>query len=104
MLDFDKDIKGWRAVFLTCHDDLVNLYHLNVHNMYIRRSDSGNFHIVAILNEQLSDAEIVALQFALGSDAMREKLNLVRVLTLRDPTIKKFWRKRWNVLYSKKIK
>ncbi len=48
----------------------------------------------------MSDLEIVALQFALGSDCKRETLNLMRVMSRpSDPKA----RNRWNILYERKL-
>jgi len=48
----------------------------------------------------MSDSELVALQFALGSDRRRETLNLMRVMSRpSDPK----GRNRWNILYERKL-
>jgi hypothetical protein len=61
--------------------------------------------VVLYFHERFQPAEIVALQSILGSDARRERLNLMRVLGMRStPVDSKFWRARWNILYAYKLR
>jgi len=60
------------------------------------------WHVLIAHNGRCTPSEIVAVQFALGSDPRRETLNLMRVL--RIGTAPRFWRKRFNILYSEKLR
>ena len=60
------------------------------------------WHVCIAYNGSLSEAETVAVQFALGSDRKRETLNLMRILRLKNAP--KFWRDRWNLLYEEKLR
>lgn len=61
------------------------------------------WHLVVKIAQKLTQAEIVAAQAILGSDPARERLNLCRAISIRlHPS--KFWEKRVNVLYSRKIR
>jgi hypothetical protein len=64
------------------------------------------WHITIILSERLTRAELVALQSILGSDSMRESLNLMRCIQIRlsGKRLPKFWQQRWNILYDYKAK
>ena len=54
--------------------------------------------MVIKLNRSLAAIEMVALQSVLGSDPRRECLNLMRVLYGGGAD------RRWNILYSSKLK
>ena len=58
------------------------------------------WHVVIELSEWFSPLEVVAMQAVLGSDARREALNLMRVLS----EYGRLGEKRWNILYSRKLK
>lgn len=77
---FDKTMHGFHAVVIVATR---------------RRMSTGE-------NVELLDAEIVAVQLALGSDYKRELFNLSRVRML--PFLPPMWRKRWNVLYHRHYK
>jgi hypothetical protein len=58
-----------------------------------------------VLNRAFTRGELVAFQACCGSDLRREALNLMRVVGIRTTPIRsKFWRDRWNILYSEKVK
>jgi len=61
------------------------------------------WHVIIKLTRALQPAETVAVQALLGSDSRRESLNLMRAMsvTRRDPG--RFWRGRWNLLFSSKL-
>jgi hypothetical protein len=56
------------------------------------------WHVVIKLSRSLTPVETVALQAVLGSDSRRESLNLMRVLHGGGGD------KRWNILYSRKLR
>lgn len=60
------------------------------------------YHVVVGIRNRLTPATIVAAQAILFSDWRREVFNLLRVSKLNDAP--KFWRDRWNVLYSRHVK
>ena len=62
------------------------------------------WHIIIHLRENLAPAELVALQACLGSDRRREALNLMRVLGMKRYGVTDFWKRRWNILYSEKLR
>ena len=67
-----------------------------------RRTRKG-WHLVIVLRGiRLTPAETVAFQFAFGSDANRESLNLMRAMRLKGAP--RLWQKRWNILYEFKLK
>ena len=61
------------------------------------------WHVTIHLRNGLRREEIVAAQAILGSDKKREMLNLMRVMAMNRYGASPFWRKRWNILYSRKL-
>lgn len=63
------------------------------------------WHVTASLIERLNKPELVALQSILGSDPMREALNLMRCIQMRlhRKALPIFWQQRWNILYDHKV-
>jgi hypothetical protein len=61
------------------------------------------WHMEIGINGSLAPAETVAAQFALGSDPARETMNLRRAISLRIHKHSRFWRKRWNILFLRKL-
>lgn len=79
---------------------IEGLYHIskiyNIKKLIIKRSPSGNLHMKINLNNKLTDYEQICVQFILGSDKVRERLNFIRVKNgakLED----------WNILFDKHI-
>ena len=70
------------------------------------RKTKRGWHRRVHFRERYEPAELVCFQACVGSDGRREALNLMRVLALRKggTRIGSFWRSRWNVLYSEKLK
>lgn len=62
------------------------------------------WHVIVFLKEALEPAETVLCQFSCGSDSRRETLNSMRVLGMRKHGASKFWRDRFNILYSEKLR
>lgn len=70
----------------------------------LERSRHG-WHVIIPLSEKLTEAEMVALQMALGDDRKRGALNLMRALAIRKGCngVTPFWARRWNILYAGKL-
>jgi hypothetical protein len=62
------------------------------------------WHATIRIRENLSSAEIVACQAVLGSDAGRELLNIMRVMSIRKSGCDNFSLARWNLLFSRKLR
>jgi hypothetical protein len=100
LLDFDT---GRRTPMLS--GVYVTLRALQLRAIWIRcdRTKKG-WHVTIKINHRLECAEIVAIQAICRSDFKRETLNLMRVIAMRKYGASKFWKKRWNILYSGKLK
>jgi hypothetical protein len=61
------------------------------------------WHVEIGINCRLKEAETVAAQAVLGSDLQRETMNLRRAISLRVHKHSPFWRKRWNILFLRKL-
>lgn len=61
------------------------------------------WHVIIALPEPVTPAEQVAIQAVMGSDRRRELLNVMRVLSIRRKGAPRFWRARWNLLFSRKL-
>jgi hypothetical protein len=98
-LDFDSvGIPLLRPIFAVCR--IVGVRPLWIES---RRTARG-WHLRIRFHNRFEPAELVAFQAACGSDPRRESLNLMRVLNIRRHGAAPFWRKRWNLLYSEKLK
>lgn len=62
------------------------------------------WHVIIKLTRALLPAETVAVQTLLGSDSRRESLNLMRAMSVARTNPGKFWRGRWNLLFSYKLR
>lgn len=98
-LDFDRRrTPRLRPIWSVCR--IVGLRPLWIEHRRTRRG----WHVIVQLNDRLQPAELVALQAVMRSDPRRETLNLCRVLGMRRSPIRSaFWRKRWNLLYERKL-
>jgi hypothetical protein len=67
------------------------------------RTTRHGWHLEIGINSPLKEAETVAAQAVLGSDLRRETMNLRRAISLRVHKHSRFWRKRWNILFLKKL-
>lgn len=93
-LDIDGPIpKGLIARVTMC----CRLWHWTLEAIRVDRTRRG-WHVIVSIAQRIRPALIVAAQAILGSDLNREMFNLMRVQCL--PEIPKFWRSRWNVLYT----
>ena len=78
---------------------LSRMWRLRVESVCFARSQRGGIHVMIRTRNRIAPERMVAMQACLGSDPIREAINLVRVAGLtRAP---KFWRGRWNVLYER---
>lgn len=98
-LDFDlaRPVPRCYPVFST-----LRTIGLRAHWICYTRTRKG-WHLDIDLSCKLVPGETIALQAILGSDARRETLNLMRVIAMRRFRTSKFWRERWNILYSGKL-
>ena len=111
-----------RGPNITAMFSALRIVGLRAENYCYRRTRKGWHVIVRVqLRRRLTPAEIVALQFCLGSDGRRETLNLMRVLSLRSASSSgmpldgsektkgkragkvRFSDARWNLLFREKI-
>lgn len=76
---------------------------LRIKRIRLDRTARG-WHTVLYIQESLTPSETVALQAILGSDDRREALNLMRVIAIRQRDPGGFWRDRWNLLFSEKLR
>ena len=67
-----------------------------------RRTKHG-WHLAIGINASLTPSELVAAQAVLGSDLRRETMNLRRAISLRVHKHSRFWRKRWNIFFLRKL-
>lgn len=104
MIDIDRPWRENKDYLERVNHDLTHLYHLNAISSVAMISSTGRIHIAVEVSGKLSNELVVALQFALGSDPMRERMNLSRVRLISLGKVSPFWKKRWNVLYEKKLK
>jgi hypothetical protein len=70
---------------------------------YLDTKTRRGWHRVIRLRERLEPAEIVACQALLGSDPGRERLNLMRILSIRRSGASPFARAHWNLLFTRKL-
>lgn len=99
-LDFDtRRVPRLRPIWAVCR-----IVGLRPRSILTRRSSRRGWHVIVRLDRAIQPAELVALQFAFGSDRRRETLNLCRVLGMRESKIRDpFWQVRWNLLYERKL-
>jgi hypothetical protein len=75
---------------------LSRYYHLQ--KFILKKSPSKkHYHIILGIKERMTDSEIIAWQFALGSDKYRERFNLLRHINGNRM-------KEWNLLFDNKTK
>ena len=102
MCDFD-DPKERGRQFMPCPpvQSLIHTFGLTIVWQRWDRTQHG-WHLIVKIKQRLTLAEIIAAQAILGSDRNRERLNLARAISLRlHPS--RFWERRANILYSRKI-
>lgn len=94
-VDLDGPAPKWWRRFAF----LARMWRLEVETVCFARSQRGGLHVMIQVRNNVSPVRMVAMQACLGSDPIREAINLVRVNGLtRSP---RFWRGRWNVLYER---
>lgn len=93
------DIDGYRLparlvdkITIACR-----LWNWPIEAVRIDRTRNG-WHVIVGVRRRLPPVVIVAAQAILGSHDRREMWNLLRAMNLT--TVPRFWRTRWNVLYS----
>jgi hypothetical protein len=75
---------------------------VQVKRIRFSRTKKG-WHLEIGITIKLTKAETVAAQAILGSDLRREAMNLRRAISLRVHKHSRFWRKRWNILFLRKL-
>lgn len=98
MLDYDTKRCPKLATFYA----KAHIIGFKIQYIQFERSRRG-WHITIVLNRDLDPAVRVALQALMGSDNNRETLNLMRVIGMIDNPPNKFWQKRWNLFYERKL-
>lgn len=102
-LDFDEPIE--EEPFFRHVKMIASMCFIDLDIKAIHKTERG-VHVILFAEwkdrKSLEPAEMVALQLLLGSDFKREAFNLLRAHTLGDAPA--FWRDRWNVLYSEKVR
>jgi phosphopantetheine adenylyltransferase len=88
-LDTHKEIL--EEYIKVCKFILENFYKLHIRKIIVRNSNKRGHHIWIHLHEYLDDATINKLQFMLGDDRTRWKINQIRI----ERGIK-----RWNILFT----
>lgn len=99
-LDFDMGRRSPRVTPI-----FVTFRAIGIRTKWVRfdRTRKG-WHVILCLNTEISPSQTIALQAILGSDKRRETLNLMRVMEMERHGATPFWRKRWNLLYERKLK
>ena len=92
------DIDRINISFFTVKSIQLLARNFTLKKLIIKTSPSRKgHHIVLCLKEEMTDSEIIAWQFAIGSDKKRERYNLLRHThgnKMKD----------WNILFPKKVK
>lgn len=103
-LDFDGAVYSPSIGNEMATDALLKLQELGYHGEALAMPSSSGFtHIEIMLDRRVAPIEALALQVVLGSDIRRESFNLQRVERIIFGKIPAYWRKRWNVLYQRKL-
>lgn len=100
-LKLDYDTPQMPRDFVSRVRQLAELLEARVPVVMLRRTRRGWHAVIQLSGVTLDPGAIVAAQALLGSDPVRELLNLSRVVAL--PRLPKMWRSRWNVLFAAKL-
>lgn len=94
-VDLDGPVprRWWRRLVFVAH-----LCGLRIDAVMFARSQRNGMHVTVRVRGRIAPVEVVAYQAILGSDPIREAINLVRVRYLAQAP--PFWRHRWNLLFS----
>ena len=98
LLDIDSSVFPWSKLA----SSIRAIKALTVRNVCYARSRRG-WHPIIEVAEKLTDIEIIAIQLALGDDRKRGQLNLQRYFGMKGKRIPAYWRRRWNLIFSRKI-
>jgi|ERR1700674_2346138 len=99
LLDFDMACPVPRLVPFLARLRIIGL---RARWVSYRRTAHG-WHVEIGINASLTPSELVAAQAVLGSDLRRETMNLRRAISLRVHKHSRFWRKRWNIFFLRKL-
>jgi hypothetical protein len=75
---------------------------IRVRNLCLSRTTRG-WHVIIEIAEKLTVPETIALQVCLGDDPRRGLMNFSRWLGMKGKRIPRYWKNRWNLLFSQKI-
>lgn len=104
-LDFDFQRPDRRSPRLRPIFTVLRMVGLRAGAITLERTQHG-WHVIIPISEKLQPAEMVALQLALGDDQRRGALNLMRAVAIRKRCngVTAHWGRRWNILFSGKLK
>lgn len=71
-------------------------------SLMLHRTRRG-WHLAIAISGRFKRVELIALQAILGSDPMREAMNLARVRQIEAFGAPKYWLQRHNILYDYKL-
>lgn len=94
MLDIDN--KNISTSLVNKWDWIIYFLGLDVVDVTVNKSTSGNNHVTFTVLNNINDYEHVFIQLAMGSDLKRECFNLLRIHS------GKFKNQSWNVLFKNK--
>lgn len=100
LADYDMGGRAPRFVKLC---STLRLLGLRVSWIRYDRTRNG-YHVIVRHNVALTPAETVCAQFAIRSDRKRETLNATRVIWAVRTNPPRFWKNRWNLLFSSKLR
>jgi len=97
LLDYDTDTPPGLPDII----GILRIVGVTAKTIMYHRTKRG-YHIALVLYEHLKPVELIALQAILGSDQMREALNLMRAVRVHK--VSKYWQNRSNILYEHKLR
>lgn len=100
LVDDDKAAFNWRKFAGTFR---IFGSSLRFRNCSLCFSQNGGLHIIIEVSEKLTIPEAIALQLIFGDDPKRAALNMKRWLGMKGKKVDKFWLKRLNLLFSRKL-
>jgi len=91
------DIDSKHIPFFTFKGIQLLSRYFKLQKIIIKKSPSKKgWHIILCIENKMSDSEIIAWQFACGSDKYRERFNLLRHINGNSM-------KEWNILFNNKL-
>lgn len=99
----DTDYQERSGLIVKITGKIRDTFNLHILEHVAYESQHEHIHMIINVRENLTNSEIVMLQYALGSDPRREYFNARRVMRMRQHPVSRFWKKRWNTLYAEKL-